>query len=143
MAIHTSMLRRLVAGVGGASLIVAPFLPWASVEGSNRSGWQLCSIPAALCVTVAAFAMITAVTGGRFGLCRPDVSLIGATDLLGVIGMVTLGWLVLVDFPQNASRQPGAILALVAVAVTAFAVADYRPLRGAPLFPRATAGAKL
>jgi GNAT superfamily N-acetyltransferase len=34
-----------------------------------------------------------------------------------------------------AIRQPGVFCALISAATTAFAVADYRPLRGAPWFP--------
>ncbi len=33
-------------------------------------------------------------------------------------------------------RLPALILALASAAVAALAAADYRPLRGAPLFPR-------
>lgn len=117
-------------------MIVALFLPWASLQGTNRTGWQLWAITAALCAVVAACAISTAITGGQFGFFRPDVSLIGATDLLGVVATVTLGWLILFDIPENASRQLGVFLALISAAAIAGAVGDYRPLRGAPLFPQ-------
>lgn len=133
------MFRRVIAGVGSALLIVALFLPWTIFAGANRSGWEFSAIAAALCVVVAACGMTTAITGGRFGFFRPDLPLIAATDLLGTTAMLALGWLVLFDVPQGASRQPGAILALISTAVIAFATADYRPLRGAPLFPRTPA----
>ena len=35
-----------------------------------------------------------------------------------------------------ATRQPGVFCALISAAITAFSVADYRPLRGGPWFPR-------
>jgi hypothetical protein len=136
MATRTTLLRRLVAGAAGASLMAAVFLPWASFQGRNSTGWELWTIAAALCVVVAACAITTAITGGQFGLFRPDLSLIGATDLLSVIATATLAWLLLFDFPANTARQPGVILALISAAAIAGAVADYRPLRGAPLFPR-------
>jgi hypothetical protein len=136
MTTHTRMTRRLIVGIAGASLIVALFLPWATLQGTDRTCWQDWTTAAALCAIVAACAVTTAITGGRFGLFRPDLSLIGATDLLSVIATLTLGWLILFGFPQQASRQPGVILALISAAVIAGAVGDYRPLRGAPLFPR-------
>lgn len=49
--------------------------------------------------------------------------------------MLLLAWLIPFDFPDHATRQPGVFLALISAAATAFAVADYRPLRGAPWFP--------
>ena len=48
--------------------------------------------------------------------------------------MLLLAWLIF-DFPEHATREPGVFVALISAGVTAFAVADYRPLRGAPWFP--------
>lgn len=132
----TTLLRRLVCGAAGASMIVALFLPWASVQGADRSAWELWRVTFPLCAIVAVCALTTAITGGRFGLFRPDVSIIGATDILSVATTVTLAWVLAYDFPAHASRQPGLILALISAAAAAFAVADYRPLRGAPMFAR-------
>ncbi|MEZ0364537.1 hypothetical protein ACAG26_12655 [Mycobacterium sp. pUA109] len=132
----TTLLRRLVCGAAGVSMIMALLLPWTSVQSADRGGWELWKLTFPLCVLVAACALTTAITGGQFGLNRPDVSIIGATDLLGVITTVTLAWLLFYDFPAHASRQPALILALLSAAAAAFAAADYGPLRGAPLFPR-------
>ncbi len=44
-----------------------------------------------------------ALTGGRVGFFRPDLSLRGAADLLGVVATVLLPWLVIFDFPEGAS----------------------------------------
>jgi hypothetical protein len=85
-------------------------------------------------VVCGVFGIATAITGGLYGVCRPDVSLIGATDLLNTTAMLLLAWLIL-DFPDQATRQPGVFCALASAGVTAFSVADYRPLRGAPWFP--------
>jgi hypothetical protein len=117
-------------------MVVALLLPWAPVQDADRIAWGLWKLTFPLCVALAACALTTAITGGRIGLNRPDVSIIGATDGLGVITTVTLAWLLFYDFPARANRQPALILALTAAAAAALAAADYRPLRGAPLFPR-------
>ncbi|MFT4125287.1 MAG: hypothetical protein QM662_03555 [Gordonia sp. (in: high G+C Gram-positive bacteria)] len=132
----TTLLRRLVCGVAGASMVVALFLPWARVEDADRIAWDLWKLTLPLCIVLAVCALTTAITGGHIGLNRPGVSIIGATDGLGVITTMTLAWLLFYSFPDDASRQPALILALISAAAAAFAAADYRPLRGAPLFPR-------
>lgn len=135
MAAKTPGYRRLIAGAGGASLMLAVFLPWAGVQGVNRTGWEFNTVAALLFVVAGMFGIATAITGGQYGAGRPDLSLIAATDLLNTTSMLLLAWLIPFDFPENASRQPGVFVALIAAAATAFSVADYRPLRGAPWFP--------
>jgi hypothetical protein len=135
MAAQTLVYRRLIAGVGGALLIASLFLPWAVVEGVNRSGWGFNTVAAVLFLVAGVFGIATAITGGHYGVGRPDLSLIAATDLLNTTSMLLLAWLIPFDFPEHATRQPGVFCALIAAAMTAFAVADYRPLRGAPWFP--------
>jgi hypothetical protein len=135
MAAKTPVYRRLIAGVGGAFLILALFLPWAGVESHNRTGWEFNAVAAALFLIAGVFGIATAVTGGQFGAGRPDLSVIAATDLLNTTSMLLLAWLIPFDFPDHATRQPGVFGALISAAATAFAVADYRPLRGAPWFP--------
>ncbi|BBZ64716.1 hypothetical protein MINS_01450 [Mycolicibacterium insubricum] len=132
----TVLLRRLVCAAGGALMVVALFLPWAQGQDADRIAWGLWKVTLPLCVAVAGCALTTAITGGRFGLNRPDVSIVGATDALGVITTITLAWLLFHEFPANATPQPALVLALLAAAAAAFAAADYRPLRGAPWFPR-------
>jgi hypothetical protein len=136
MAAKTPVYRRLISGVGGASLMLAPFMPWAVAEGVNRTGWQFNAVAAALFLVAGMFGIATAITGGQYGVGRPDLSLIAATDLLNTTSMLLLAWLIPFRFPEHASRLPGVFVALISAAVTAFAVADYRPLRGAPWFPR-------
>ncbi len=132
----TALIRRLVCGTAGALMAVALFLPWAQVHDADHIAWGLWKVTLPLCVAVAGCALTTAITGGRIGLNRPDVSIVGATDALGVITTITLAWLLFHEFPAGASRQPALILALLAAAAAAFAAADYRPMRGAPWFPR-------
>jgi hypothetical protein len=128
----------MVAGAGGALLIASLFLPWADTDGASRSGWELWTLADVLFLIVGSFAVGTAITGGRFGVFRPDVSLIGATDLLSVLSTILLGWLLIFDFPEGATGEIGAFLALIAVAAVACGVGDYRVFRGAPLFPKTT-----
>ena len=74
-----------------------------------------------------------AITGGRFGFFRPDLSLNGMTDILGVIAGILIAWLILFDFPSGANREVGLYLALVGAAVVATGAGDFR-VRS--LFPR-------
>lgn len=135
MAAQTSIYRRLVAGAGGACLMSAVFLPWVGVEGSTRTGWEFNRVAAVLFLAAGVFGIVTAITGGQYGAGRPDLSLIAATDLLNTTSMLLLAWMIPFDFPEHATRQAGVFGALISSAATAFAVADYRPLRGAPWFP--------
>jgi hypothetical protein len=126
----------LIAGVGGVLLIVSLFLPWADVGGGSRSGWELWTMADVFFLIAGLCAITAAITGGRVGVFRPDVSLIGATDLLGLVAIVLVGWLLIFDFPAGADRGIGAFLALIAAITIAGGAGDYRPLRGAPWFPR-------
>lgn len=133
MAAKTPTQIRLIAGIGGTLLIMSLFLPWASNAGVRQSGWQFNTVLAVYLAIGGVFGIATAITGGQYGIGRPDVSLIGATDLLNTTGIVLLAWLMF-DFPEHAIRQVGVYGALVLVTITGLAVADYRPLRGAPWF---------
>jgi quinol-cytochrome oxidoreductase complex cytochrome b subunit len=133
MDAKTPVHQRLIVGVGGALLIASLFLPWADVEGVNQNGWDFNTVAAVYFLIGGVFGIATAITGGQYGIGRPDVSLIGATDLLNTTSMLLFAWLIF-DFPEHATRQPGVFVALIAAAITAFSVADYRPLRGAPWF---------
>jgi hypothetical protein len=126
----------LIAGAGGVLLIVSLFLPWAETGGVRRSGWELWTMADVFFLIAGTCAIAAAITGGRFGVFRPDVTLIGATDLLGVVATVLIGWLLIFDFPDGADPEIGAFLALVAAMTIAGGAGDYRPLRGAPWFPK-------
>ena len=127
---------QLIVGAGGVLLIVSLFLPWADAGGVDRTGFELLRMGDAFLLIVGLVAIGAALTWGRFGLFRPDVSLTGATDLLGVVATIVLAWLILFDFPPGASREAGAYVALVATIAIASGAGDYSTLRGAPLFPR-------
>lgn len=126
---------RLVTGAGGVLLLVALFLPWAERDGVSATGWQLLPTGDALFVVAATAAIVVALTGGRVGLFRPDMSLRAAADLLGLVTTLVLVWLILFDFPQGAQREPGLFLALVAAVAISCGAADWRVVGGAPLFP--------
>jgi hypothetical protein len=125
-------LGQLVCGGGGALLIASLFLPWAG----DLNGWELWTMADVFFLIVGLTAIGMALTGGHFGLFRPDLSLRGAADLLGVVATVLLAWLVIFDFPDGASREIGVFLALIGAMAVAGGAGDYATLRGAPLFPR-------
>jgi hypothetical protein len=127
---------QLIAGAGGVLLIVSLFLPWADKGGASRSGWELWTMADVFFLIAGLCAIAAAITGGRFGLFRPDLTLIGATDLLGLVATVLIGWLLIFDFPAGADREIGAFLALIGAMTIAGGAGDYRPLRGASWFPR-------
>jgi hypothetical protein len=127
---------QLIAGAGGVLLIVSLFLPWAEKGGVGRTGWELWTMADVFFLIAGLCAIAAAITGGRFGLFRPDLTLIGATDLLGLVATVLIGWLLIFDFPDGADRDIGAFLALIGAITIAGGAGDYRPLRGAPWFPR-------
>jgi hypothetical protein len=129
-------LGQLVCGIGGALLIVSLFLPWAGAGGVDRNGWELWTMADVFLLIVGLTAIGMALTGGRFGLFRPDLSLRGAADLLGVVSTVLLAWLIIFDFPDGASREIGVFLALIGAMAVAGGAGDYATLRGAPLFPK-------
>jgi hypothetical protein len=123
---------RTVIGGGGALLIGSLFLPWAR----SRSGWELLTTGDVFFLIVGIVALTAAITGGRLGLFRPDVSLNGAADLFGIVAIVLIAWLAIFDFPAGESRGAGVFVALAASIAIAGAAGDYRVLRGASLFPR-------
>lgn len=133
-------LGQMVAGAGGVLLIVSLFLPWAGAEGADRTGFELLTMADAFLVIVALVAIGAALTWGRFGLFRPDMSVNGAADLLGVVATILLAWFLLFDFPSGARREIGVFLALVATIAIAGGTGDYSVLRGASLFPRIDEG---
>jgi len=127
---------RLITGAGGALLLVSLLLPWAGGGKTDQTGFELLTIADVFLLTVGLVAIAAALAWGRFGLFRPDLSLNGAADLLGLVATIAVAWLLLFDFPPGASREIGAFLALLATIAIAGGAGDYSPLRGAPLFPR-------
>jgi len=130
------VLGQLVTGIGGVLLIVSLFLPWAGAGGTHQTGFELLTVGDVLLLIVGLVAIATALTWGRYGLFRPDLSMNGAADLLGLTATILLTWLVLFDFPSGGSREAGVFLGLVAAIAITGGAGDYSTLRGAPLFPR-------
>ena len=125
-----------IAAVGGVLLVVSLFLPWAGASGTDLNGWELWTMVDVFFLIVGLVAITAALTGGHFGVFRPDMSLNAAADLLGVLSSLLLAFLLLFDFPDGASREIGAYLALVGAVVIMCGAGDYSTLRGAPVFPR-------
>ena len=118
---------RLLAGCGGALLIVSLFMPWSeSAAGVSQSGWEVLTVSDVLFLITGLFGLAAAITGGRFGFFRRDLSLNGATDILGLIAVILLAWLLVFDWPSGASRQAGVYLALVAAAAISTGAGDFR-----------------
>ena len=129
-------LGQLTTGAGGVLLIISLFLPWAGAGGADRTGFELLTTSDVFLLIVGLVAIAAAFTWGRFGLFRPDLSLTGAADLLGLVAIVLVAWLILFNFPSGASHGAGVFLALIAAVAIAGGAGDYSTLRGAPLFPR-------
>jgi hypothetical protein len=95
--------------------------------------WTMADLFLLIAGVIAIAAMLT---GGRIGLFRPDVSLNGATDILGVAASVMVVWFVAFDVPDGVGLEAGAYVALIGAVVQACAAADWSVLRGAAAFPR-------
>ena len=129
---------RLLAGCGGALLIGSLFMPWSeNAAGVSQSGWDLLTVSDVLFLITGLFGLAAAITGGRFGFFRRDVSLNGATDILSLVAGILLAWLIVFDWPSGASRQAGVYLALVAAAAITTGTGDFRVTS---LFPRIPEG---
>ena len=129
---------RLLAGCGGALLIGSLFMPWSErAAGVSQSGWEVLTVSDVLFLITGLFGLAAAITGGRFGFFRRDLSVNGATDILGLIVAILLAWLILFDWPSGASRQAGVYLALVAAVAIATGAGDFRVTS---LFPRIPEG---
>lgn len=126
-----SRSRELIAGASGVILIVALFLPWAD----DANAWDLMPGPAAICAIAGITALVCALTRGRIGVFRPDVSVGGAADLFSVVAAIMIAWF-LIDLPDGASTEAGIFVALAAACAIFMAVGDYASFRGAPAFPR-------
>ena len=124
---------RLVIGGGGALLIGSLCMSWAP----GLSGWELLATLDVYLLILGVVALLAAITGGRVGVFRPDVSLNGVTDLLALVGIVLIASLAIFDFPEGTSPKAGLYVALIATLAIACAAGDYRPVRGgASWFPR-------
>ena len=127
---------RLLAGCGGALLIGSLFMPWSeSAAGVSQNGWEMLTVSDVLLLITGLFGLAAAITGGRFGFFRRDVSLNGATDIIALIAGILLAWLIVFDWPSGATRQAGVYLALVAAAAITTGAGDFRVTSLFPSIP--------
>jgi hypothetical protein len=125
---------RVLAGVGGALLIASLFMPWADGPGgASREGWELLRISDVFFLLVGLCGLAAALTGGRFGFFRPDLSLNATADIFAVMATILLVWLIAFDFPSGAGRGPGVYVALLASVAIACGAGDFRVRE---LFPK-------
>lgn len=116
---------RSICGVGGALMLVSLFLPWAGQGTEEFSGWELLRTGDIVLAIAAVVAVLAALTGGRFSVFRPDISLAGLADMLGVLATVILIWLLAIDFPDGYGAEVGAYLSLAGAVATATAAGDF------------------
>jgi hypothetical protein len=126
-------LGRLLAGLGGTLLIGSLFMTWNDGAGVSQDGWQTLSVWDVFLAITGVCGIAAALTGGRFGFFRPDLSFNGMTDIFGVMAGILIAWLLLFDFPSGADRGVGVYLALIGAAAVATGAGDFRVKS---LFPR-------
>jgi drug/metabolite transporter superfamily protein YnfA len=119
-------LGRWLAACGGVLLIASLFMPWSEVTGVTRTGWETVSVWDVFVVITGACGIAAAVTGGRFGFFRPDLSFNAMTDIFGVVVTILIVWLIAVDFPSESSRELGVYVALAGAVVVATGAGDFR-----------------
>jgi hypothetical protein len=128
-------LGRLIAGCGGVLLIASLFLPWSEAAGDSQSGWEALQTWDVFLFITGVCGVVAAITGGRFGFFRPDISFNAMTDIFGVLATLLLLWLIF-DFPPGADRGAGVYVALVAALVIATGAGDFKVKS---IFPRVPA----
>ncbi|MFL5907601.1 MAG: hypothetical protein ACJ75Z_08400 [Solirubrobacterales bacterium] len=108
------------------ALIASLFMPWSEVTGHTLTGWEMVSVWDVFILITGVCGIAAALTGGRFGFFRPDLSFNGMTDIFGVVLGVLMAWLILFDFPAGAGREVGVYLALVGAVAVATGAGDFR-----------------
>jgi hypothetical protein len=125
-------LGRLLAGAGGLLLIASLFISWSDAAGSSRSGWETLSVTDVFFLITGLCGIAAAVTGGRFGFFRSDLSFNGMTDIFGVVSGILIAWLLIFDFPSGGTRELGVYLGLIGAAAVATGAGDFRVRRAFP-----------
>jgi hypothetical protein len=109
-------------------------MPWAEGPGGTTlNGWEFSTTSDVFFLIVGLCGIAAGLTGGRFGFFRPDLSMNGTTDILGVVATILLVWLIGFDFPSGAGQGPGVYVALIASVAIASGAGDFRVRE---LFPR-------
>jgi hypothetical protein len=129
-------LGRWLAGCGGILLIASLFMPWSEVAGATRTGWETASVWDVFVVVTGVCGIAAALTGGRFGFFRRDLSFNGMTDIFGVMLGILIGWSILFETPSATGREVGVYLALVGAAAVATGAGDFRINSWFPPLPR-------
>ena len=124
---------RWLAGFGGFLLIASLFMPWSEAMGHTSTGWETASVWDVFVFITGICGIAAAITGGRFGFFRPDLSFNAMTDIFGVVLGVLIAWLIAFDFPAGSSREVGVYLALAGAVAVATGAGDFRVTS---LFPR-------
>jgi hypothetical protein len=124
---------RLLAGCGAVLLLASLFMPWVESGGVSQTGWEAQNGLDVFFLISALLGLAAAITGGRFGFFRPDLSLNGTADITAVWATTVLAWLVIFDWPSGASREIGVYLAIAGAAAVATGTGDFK-VRS--LFPR-------
>ncbi len=70
--------------------------------------------------------LAAALTGGRFGFFRPDLSMNATADIFAVMATILLVRLIAFDFPSGADREAGVYVALIASVAIACGAGDFR-----------------
>ena len=117
-------LGRVLAACGGVLLIASLFMTWSG----TRTGWETVQVWDVFIVITGACGIVAAITGGRYGFFRPDLSFNAMTDIFGVVLMVLIVWQ-LVD----AGGDSGVYVALAGATVVATGAGDFKVTS---LFPR-------
>jgi hypothetical protein len=121
----------MIAGAGGALLIISLFLEWASDEfAGGVSGWELWPAFDVFFLIVGLVAIAAALLGGATRLFRQDLTWGSAADLLGVLSTVLLLILLIIDWFDGTDRGIGVYLALLASLAIAAGSGDYSMFRG-------------
>jgi hypothetical protein len=133
MSTISPTIGRVLAGAGGALLLVSLFLPWSEAVGISRNGWESVSVTDVFLVITGLSGVAAGLTGGRAGFFRRDLSVGAMADIFGVVATILIGWLLLFDFPAGAESQPGVYLALLGAAAVATGAGDFKVTA---VFPR-------
>ena len=120
---------RVLAGLGGVLLIASLLMNWAD----DRTGWELLPVWDVFILLTGVCGVVAALTGGRFGFFRPDLSFNAMTDIFAVMLWVLIPWMIWVDFPDGADRGAGVWVALAGAVVQAAGAGDFAIKS---LFPR-------
>ena len=78
-------LGRALAGLGGALLVASLFLPWSELHGQTQTGFETLAVWDLFVLITGVCGLVAALTGGRFGFFRADLSFNGMTDIFGVV----------------------------------------------------------